>query len=86
MTPQELAALPKGTRVRFDLSPSLDEQVVEEAWGYDYGVITQAGAVCEITWEDRNSFGPSTNIIDTKKIAWERFIADISLDAGPERR
>ena len=70
MTPQELAALPKGTRVRFDLSP--DE-------GYDYGTIVQTGSTVQIIWDEDGV----TSIIDTKRGSWEKFIVDISLDTGP---
>lgn len=64
MTPQELAALPKGTRIRFDLSP--DE-------GYDYGTIVQAGSTVQIIWDEDGV----TSIIDTKRGSWEKFIVDI---------
>ena len=75
MTPQELAALPKDTRVRFDLSP--DE-------GYDYGTITQAGVVCHIAWDPSLCDLPWVSIIDTKSKAWAADIGDISLDAPSE--
>jgi DNA primase len=71
LTPQELAALPKGTRVKFDLNP--DE-------GFDYGTVVQAGSVVQITWDEDSV----TSIIDTKRGTWENFIVDILLDTPPE--
>ena len=77
MTPTELAALPKGTCVMFDLYP---------VSGFDFGTVVQAGAVCHIQWDGPpyDKEGGSTNIIDTKNIRWEKFISDIYLDTPPE--
>jgi hypothetical protein len=72
MTPQELAALPEGARVKFDLSPDTD---------YDRGTIDRSGSICWITWD--NDEGP-TSIIDTKQVGWTKFIEGISLDAPEE--
>jgi hypothetical protein len=76
MTLQELTALPKGTRVRFDLSP--DE-------GYDYGTIIREGPVCEIAWDPGVSGAESVvGIIRCTNLAWEKFVKDISLDKPAE--
>lgn len=81
MTPQELAALPKGTRVRFliDTYPCVS---------FEFGIVVQSGVVCNILWDPAPYGGDDglTNIIDTKSKYWERFIADISLDTGSETR
>jgi hypothetical protein len=73
MTPQELAALPKGTRIKLDLKPDI---------GFDYGTIVQTGAVCHIKWEPEidGTEGP-TSIIHTEAQKWGLFISDTSLAA-----
>lgn len=77
MTLQELAALPKGTCIKFDLCPDP---------GFDYGTIITAGAACQIQWDpppyDKEG-GIITNI-DAKSEKWAKFVADISLDTPPE--
>jgi len=68
MTPQELAELPVGTRVRFfiDWNENLETRL------YDYGVIGLSGTVTHVDWAD----GP-TSVIDTKGPAWAPFIQDM---------
>ncbi len=68
MTPQELAALPQGTRVRY-LTQDAALQAFRE---YDYGTVELAGSVAHVTWTD----GPTT-LIDTKSKVWEGFIHEM---------
>jgi hypothetical protein len=78
MTPQELAALPKGARVKFDRCPDP---------GFDYGTVVVAGVVCQVQWNPPpyDKEGGIITIIDTKSEGWTRFVADISLDTPPEK-
>lgn len=72
MTPQELASLPKGTRVRFFIE---ENQVQDETIRvYDFGTIGLPGVVPHITWDD----GP-TVLIDTKSKVWEGFIGEMEV-------
>lgn len=72
MTPQELAALPQGTRVRFLIE---ENQIQDETIStYEYGAIGLAGPITHVTWDD----GPTT-LIDTKSKAWDGFIREMEL-------
>lgn len=86
MTSQELAALPVGTRIRFDLRPWWSDEddrpdIDPEAYGYDYGEIERTGQFVVIKWDkDRNGNNfPSHTNIDTNGKSWASFIAEISL-------
>ncbi len=73
MTPQELAALPQGTRVRFPVEEN--EPVEGELIRiYDCGTVGLAGPTTHVTWDD----GPTT-LIDTKSKAWEGFIGEMEI-------
>jgi hypothetical protein len=76
MTPQELAELPVGTRVRFfiDWNEENSEIPARTYAIYDYGTVGLAGVITHVTWDD----GP-TSLIDTKSQVWESFIADIEV-------
>lgn len=74
MTPQELAALPVGTRVQFDLR--VDES---DAPVFDYGTVRASGGTCAIEWDAQDGSPPVTGYIDTKSISWARFIKDIGI-------
>lgn len=72
MTPQELASLPEGARVRFFIE---ENQVQDETIRvYDFGTIGLSGAVTHVSWDD----GPTT-LIDTKSKAWEGFIGEMEV-------
>ena len=76
MTPQELAALPQGTRVRFFIE---NKMFMFKVFGtlvdvHDYGVIGLAGPITRVTWDNG-----STTLIDTKSKAWEGFIREMEL-------
>ena len=68
MTPQELAALPKGSvvAIRYD-DGTLDE----------LGEIVQAGQTVHILWPESKC----TNIIDTNAKGWYDFIGFLEIDA-----
>lgn len=72
MTPQELAALPIGTRVRY--------LVETEPLEYDYGTVKVNGMMPQIEWDAKDVYEAKTNLIDLTRPAWIRFIEDISLD------
>jgi hypothetical protein len=74
MTPQELAELPVGTRVRFLIEDSSTQD--ETILVYDFGTIGIPGVVTHVSWDD----GP-TSLIDTKSKVWEGFIAEMEVDA-----
>ena len=63
MTLQELASLPKGTRVRLMLG---DE--------YEYATIGLSGAITHVTWDD----GP-TSLIDAKSQVWSEFVGEMEV-------
>lgn len=73
MTPQELAALPQGTRVRYFVEYDLDGGG-NSIMVYDYGVVGLAGLTTHVSWEN----GPTT-LIDTKSKAWEGFIREMEI-------
>lgn len=75
MTPHELAVLPVGTRVRFDLR--VDEN---DAPAYDHGTVRAAGVTCSIEWDAQRGVSPVTSIIDTRSVHWKHFITDLALE------
>lgn len=81
MTPQELAELPEGTRIKLNMIDEMDEgDVLDAALGeidhYEYGAIHVAGVYVQILWDQ--GF-PSQTCLDTKSDAWIRFISEISV-------
>jgi hypothetical protein len=80
MTPEELAALPLGTRVKFlEDENQIHDEVIRT---YSYGTIKRAGAVAEIYWDDFDKVEgvPSATIVDTKSSVWRDFIENTSLE------
>jgi hypothetical protein len=78
MTPQELAELPKGTRVRFFIDETQVHDEITKV--YDYGKIAMSGAVTHVAWEDFGGGSNSvTTLIDTKSKVWEAFIGEMEV-------
>lgn len=76
MTPQDLAALPVGTRVSFKNDVLPDEP---ENPAFDYGVVAARGSIVRIEWDTGI---PSGSLIDTKSPFWEEFILDIEVQTA----
>jgi hypothetical protein len=75
MTPQELAALPVGTRVRLlieDMVSLGDGEVERLGKSYEFGTVVLQSSIVHVTWDS----GPAS-LIDTKSKVWEPFIADM---------
>ena len=84
MTPEQLAALPVGTRLSFDLAVVDGDEIIlaDQNTRYDYGTITRAGAIVQVDWErpaELQDILPSASIIDTKSHAWMLFILDLAV-------
>ena len=80
MTPQELAALPVGTRIKYSLAPVVEPLPDETEWGYDYGTIERSGTQVLVAWDAIDEFADvSQSFIDTSSLFWAKFIEDISL-------
>lgn len=74
MTPQELAELPVGTRVRFLVDDDPEQ--------YDYGTILVSGMLPHIKWDPSEVWESGvTSLIDLNRPAWERFVENIVLDS-----
>ena len=73
MTPQELVALPVGTKVRMNVGTwNTETETREDDW--DTRVITRSGTTCQIMWE-----GDVENIIPTDNQGWAMFIGELRL-------